>query len=339
PWQLYQTTGNTAIFKQQYDSMKRWCNYIITTAERRRGNRKLPKEVDRYLWNTGFHFGDWLIPSLSKDGYNYVQLLKQIVATRQFTAPIFGWYSVSSFAVIAELLGKAEDAAYYREIADKMKAAISYGLIDEKGNMPVNLMGAYVLPLYFDLVPKEHKKHFGEHLVKMIHDNGGCLDTGFLGTPFLLDALCKAGYRDEAYKLLYQEKCPSWLYEVKMGATTIWESWYSFREDGTPMRMSLNHYAFGCVDTWMFRYIAGMDRLKPGFREILIQPRPDNSLTYAKRSYFCEFGLIETDWHKNGNRFDLTVTVPCNTTALIVLPSGEKYRVGSGTYSYSCEVD
>lgn len=338
PWHLYQTTGNIEIFKQQYDSMKRWCDYIITTARTQRGSRKLPEEIDQYLWNTGFHFGDWLVPSLTKDGYNTLQLLKMINLTKQFTAPVYGWYSVSSFAKAAGLIGKEEDAKQYQRVADKMKHAISYGLVDENGNMPVDLMGAYVLPLYFDLVPEKHKKRFGEHLVKMIHDNGGCLDTGFLGTPFLLDALCKAGYEEEAYKLLYQEKCPSWLYEVKMGATTIWESWYSFKEDGTPLPMSLNHYAFGCVDSWMFRYIAGMDRLEPGFEKILIQPRPDESLTYAKRSYFCEYGLIETDWHKSGKQFCLNVTIPCNTTAVIVLPNGERYETGSGKYSYFCEV-
>lgn len=330
PWAMYEVTGNTAVLRNQYDCMKRWCDYIIPTAKRDRGANELPEEIDQCLWNTGFHFGDWLIPSLTKDGYNMEQLIGAMTATLKFTAPVFGWLSISRMAEISCILGNEQDQKYYGEIADKMKQAIAVGVIDKDGNPPTELMGAYALLLNFDLVPEQFKTSFGDRLVKMIADNDGCLDTGFLGTPFLLDALCKIGHEDEAYKLLYQEKCPSWLHEVTHGATSIWESWYSYKEDGTPLPMSLNHYAFGCVDDWMFRYIGGMDMSKPGFKHIVIHPRPDASLTYAKRSFMSEFGLVESSWEKVDGKFVLNVTIPCNTTATVIMPSGVKHEIGSG---------
>ena len=338
PYSMYQVTGNTVILDEQYDSMKRWCGYIINTAKTQRGSKKIPKEIDQYLWNTGFHFGEWLVPSLTTKGFSSMSELKKgIESTLVYIAPIFGWYSVFTMAKIAGVLGKEEDERYFTEIAGKMKDAIQRGIIDEKGNMPTELMGAYALPIYFDLVPEQHKKLFADKLAKMIGDNGSCLDTGFLGTPFLLDALCKTGRLDLAYSLLYQEKCPSWLYEVKHGATTIWESWYAFKEDGTPMTVSLNHYAFGCVGDWMFRYITGIDKEQVGFKHIVINPRPDSSLTYAKRVFASQYGDIICNWERKDGKFEIEVSIPCNTTATIILPDGDEKKVGSGNYMFSCQ--
>ncbi|MPM99586.1 hypothetical protein SDC9_146778 [bioreactor metagenome] len=168
--------------------------------------------------------------------------------------------------------------------------------------------------------------------------SGGCLDTGFLATPFLLDTFCKIGRIDLAYSLLYQEKCPSWLYEVKHGATSIWESYYTYADDGTPLPTSHNHYAFGCVDDWMFRHICGIDYIEAGFKRILIKPDPDESLSYAKRTYWSEYGKIESEWERQDDLFRLNVRIPCNTTAEIVLPDGQTHEAGSGTYQFECAI-
>ena len=123
-------------------------------------------------------------------------------------------------------------------------------------------MGAYVLAIAFDLVPEKKKSLVAGHLLRKIEENDNCLDTGFLATPYLLDALCKIGRVDRAYQLLLQTKSPSWLYAVEHGATTIWENYVAYREDGSPIKTSLNHYAFGCVDDWMFRYMTGIEVAK-----------------------------------------------------------------------------
>lgn len=338
PWAMYELTGNRTVLEQQYTSMKRWCGYIIHNARHRR-NRKLglPKEVDQYLWNTGFHFGEWLIPSLSEKGYGR-ETWKSLFASRCYTAPIFGYYSVKTMAKIAGILGQEEDCTYYQTIAGHMKEAFCKGILTPDGQMPIRLMGAYVLPLYFDLVPKKWQEQFAQTLVQMIDQNGGCLDTGFLAPPFLLDTLCKIGRQDKAWQLLFQTKAPSWLFAVEHGATSIWESWHAFDSQGNPFSMSLNHYSFGCVDDWIFRKIGGIQPLAPGFSQIRIAITPDIPLTAARRTFESPYGRIVSDWRREGRTFFLHAAIPCNVQAIIELPDGQRFTVGSGTYDFTCTI-
>ena len=336
PWSMYQVTGNLRILTELYDHMKRWCDYIITTAEKHRGKMKLPREIDRYLWNTGHQYGEWLIPSQTVDGSD--KSANKKINSSAYCAPIFGWNSCQILADTAALLGHSADATYYAKIADKMKSAIQKGLIDAEGKMPLDFMGAYVLAIAFDLVPEKKKSLVAGHLLRKIEENDNCLDTGFLATPYLLDALCKIGRVDRAYQLLLQTKSPSWLYAVEHGATTIWENYVAYREDGSPIQTSLNHYAFGCVDDWMFRKIAGIDLLSPGFQKFSIAPEVNPVFSFAKRTYMSEYGRIAAEWEVQGDTFHLKTEVPCNTMAEIQLPNGEKYTVGSGKYEYECKV-
>jgi alpha-L-rhamnosidase len=137
-----------------------------------------------------------------------------------------------------------------------------------------------------------------------------------------------------AYKLLYQEKCPSWLYEVKRGGTTIWESWVGYDENDNPLKISYNHYAFGCVSDWIYRHINGINKTQDSFKHILIKPRPDASLAWAKCSFHSIYGKIVSDWKRKNGTFTLNVIIPCNTTATIVLPNGETHEVGSGFHTF-----
>lgn len=337
PYTMYRVTGNKEILKQQYDSMKSWCDYMIQAAEKR-GDKKLPAEKEKYLWNSGFQYGEWLIPSESKNGLDFKNMKATLAGTAKYTAPIYEYYSLTLMAETADVLGKENDAKIYRKISEHVKDAIMTCLIDTSGriDIPKEHMGAYVLLLHFDLVPEKLRDDFTQRLVQMIHNNGDRLDTGFLATPFLLDVLEQNGHLDLAYALLYQEKAPSWLYEVKNGATTIWESWYSIKEDGTPATLSMNHYAFGCVAKWMFRVIGGIDSENPGFQKIILCPKPDDHLTWAKRTFRSENGWIKCDWEKTESKFSLRAQIPCNTKALIILPDGSRYSVGSGSHEFSC---
>lgn len=339
PYNMYLITGNIQILKQQYSSMKKWCDYIIETAKNEKSKKsRLPDEIEQYLWNTGYHFGEWFIPSLSKNGYS-LETIKALKASLKYTAPIYGIISNRAMAEVAKILENNKDYIYYSGIVKKMETAFEKGVIDENGNMPIELMGAYIMPLYYNLVPEKWKKHFEEKVVSMLEANDYCLDTGFLATPCILDTLCMIGRRDLAYRVLLQEKSPSWLYEVKQGATTIWESWYAFKEDGTPLTMSLNHYSLGAVDDWIFRNITGIDMVKPGFKHILVKPDASSEITWAKRTYKSVYGNIVCDWEKKENVFFMEVEIPCNTTATVILPNGKQFEVGSGTYSYTCELD
>lgn len=319
---MYRMTGNRRILERQYDSMAAWCRYIIDTAEKRRGAPELPEEIDRFLWNTGFHFGEWLIPS-EKKGLSHREACE---GSAFYTAPIFGYLSVCIMAEIAKLLGKAE-AGYYLSIAEKMKAAIQRVLIRD-GALDTKNMGAYVLMIVLDLVPEDCKAVFAEKLVFLLEQHHGCLDTGFLATPFLLDAFTKIGRRDLAVSLLWQTKMPSWLYEVEQGATAIWESWDAIQPDAEPNVTSYDHYAFGCVDAWIFENVAGIRALEPGFRRVEISPEPEGlPLEFCRRSFRCEYGTIRVFW----NQKVLKVSIPCGVTA-VVCWKRQKTEIGSGDY-------
>ncbi len=338
PWQMYQVTGNTAILRQQYDSMKKWCDYVIRAAKTKhvRGT-KLPREKEQYLWNTGYHWGEWLIPSMSKNGYG-LETVKSVFQTRKYIAPAYAYYAIRSMAEAAAAIGQVEDARYYDDMAAKIRSAFMDWITANEGKMPIELMGAYLIPLYFDLVPESYQNHFEKRFVQLIEENDYCLDTGFLATPFFFDTLCKIGRRDLAYKVFYQEKAPSFMAELNQGATTIWESWFTYNEEGEPFHVSLNHYSFGCVDDWMFRTITGINKTMPGFKHIVIAPTPDESLTWAERSFDSTYGTITSKWRKENGQFILNVAIPCNTTATVKMPDGTEHKTGSGEYEFRCAI-
>lgn len=324
PYTMYWMTGNRGILERQYDSMAAWCRYIIDTAEKHRGVPELPDEIDRLLWNTGFHFGEWLIPS-EKKGLSHREACE---GSAFYTTPIFGYLSVRIMAEIAKLLGKTE-AGYYLSTAEKMKDAIQKALIRD-GSLPTENMGAYVLMIALNLVPENCKVTFAEKLVFLLKQHHGCLDTGFLATPFLLDAFTKIGRRDLAVSLLWQTDMPSWLYEVEQGATTIWESWDAILSGTEPNVTSYDHYAFGCVDTWIFENVAGVRALEPGFHRVEISPEPEGlPLEFCRRSFRCEYGTIRIFW----DRATLKVSIPCGVTA-VVCWKGQKTEIGSGDYVF-----
>ncbi len=337
PWTMYRVTGNREILKSSYDMMKKWCDYIIRTAEVC-GRPELPREKERYLWDSGFHYGEWLIPSTSKGGFADQEAIGTAMAlTGRYIAPVFGYVSISTMAETARLLDRGEDAAHYGDVAAKMKDAIQSCLIGPNGEAPAEYMGAYVLLLHYDLVPAAWRTQYEERLLEMIRLNGGCLDTGFLATPYLLETLEKIGRLDAAYDLLFQTKSPSWLYEVEHGATTIWETWNAVAENGMPQHVSMNHYSFGCVAEWMFRVIGGIRADKAGFKHMVIAPKPDPRLSWAERKYESEQGLVSCAWNRGEAGVEIQITVPCNAGATVILPDGTVHEVGSGCYRYVCQ--
>ena len=310
PYEMYVVTGNRLILQRQYGSMARWCDYVIQTAK---GG----------LWDTGFHFGEWLIPSKPVKTHREARDNSAF-----YTAPIFGWLSLQRMGEVAQILNKPE-AAFYQQIAADMKRKIQDTLIVD-GLMQTDNMGAYVLMIALDLVPQVCMQQFGCKLVSLLEENGGCLDTGFLATPYLLDAFHKIGRKDLAVNLLLQTKCPSWLYQVEQGATSIWESWDAIVAGEEPHITSYDHYSFGCVDSWIFENVAGIRPLEPGFRRVLIAPTSDQvPLEWCSRSFESEYGTIAVRWTKE----KLNVTVPCGVTAQVCW-QGNDYTVGSGEYEF-----
>jgi len=208
----------------------------------------------------------------------------------------------------------------------------------------------YIMALKFNLIPDELKQKYINRLAALIKQNGYCLDTGFLSVPFIMDVLCDNGLAGIAYKILFQENCPSWLYEVKNGATTIWESWTAITKKGKRRNMSYNHYSFGCVGDWMCRRIVGINCAEPGYKKIRISPQFDCGLKSAGAEFESVQGIIKSNWEIKDGTVTLKIEIPCNTQAVIELNNagsevksnvpvkadGGKLlaQTGSGVYSF-----
>lgn len=254
-------------------------------------------------------------------------------ATMGIVAPAYYAFSAGTMAKVAEILGKNGDAAYYQSLYEKIRKAFMEEYVHKDGTIDADFQGIYVIALKNNLVTEETRPLMVEHLCDMIEKNNGCLDTGFLSILFLMDVLCENGRRDVAYKLMFQTKCPSWLYEVEQGATTMWESWGAISEDGTVSTYSYNHYAFGCVGDWMYRELGGLKALAPGYKKIRVAPALDCGLSWAKVKEETPYGEACVEWKIEEGRAAVSVQIPANTTAEIVLPGREKEVVGSGKYT------
>ncbi len=318
PWTFYICSGDERLLREQYASMKAWVEYI-----RGQGD-------DEFLWNTGFHFGDWLALD-AKEGSYVGATPKDLIATAFYA------YSSDLVARAAEVLGYERDAAQYRELHRAVAGRFQEEFVTVTGRLVAPTQTAHVLALAFGLVKAEHRPRVAATLAGMIEENGFRLTTGFVGTPYLCDVLSHNGYHDVACKLVRQTEYPSWLYSVKAGATTIWEHWDGIRPDGTfwsEGMNSFNHYAYGSVGDWLYRVLAGLDvdADQPGYRHILIHPHPDEGLDFAQVAYQSAYGQIRSGWRRdaaNGN-FTVEVEVPVNTTATVLLPQARLDDVQEG---------
>ena len=320
PYEMYRVTGNKIILRDNFNAMRRFCDNIIRTANEKRGYMDLPEEYDRWLFNTGFHFGEWLIPSEPVGGFEICK------ASSYYVAPMFAYMSMVKMEEICNLLG--ENGEKYADAAREMKHAIIDGLI-MADKLPKNKMGAHVLAFAFGLVPEMKWEEYSNRLVSLIDKNGVRLDTGFLATPFLLDALETIGRSDLAHALLWQNKMPSWLYEVENGATAIWEAWNADESRYTGRFVSFDHYAFGIVDDWIMRRLCGIDSDSPGYDHMVIAPQRDRNITWLERSFNSIHGEVRVRYEGE----DLTVIIPPNSTAT-VLWNGNKFEIGRGSYQF-----
>ncbi|MGI5935998.1 MAG: family 78 glycoside hydrolase catalytic domain [Oscillospiraceae bacterium] len=324
PWALYNIYGDIRFLRDNYEMMRRWVEYIKTIAENYNPDdigEITPERRERlkYLWNANFHFGDWLAPSVSLNPETgEVDMERSAVLTMHYVPAAFFARSTELLCKAAEILGYREDYEKYKELHEKIKDAFAYEYIDEKGRLKVDMQGFHVLALHFGLVPQEHCQAVARRLVELIEENGDRLDTGFVSVPYLLDVLQDNGYLDKAYTLLYQDECPSWLYEVRKGATTIWESWQGILPNGKVGKDSFNHFAFGCVGDWMYRNLLGIRMCDEGYKKIIISPLPDSGLKWVKGSYHSVYGKISVDF--NLEKQALSVHIPANTAAEVWIP-------------------
>jgi alpha-L-rhamnosidase len=317
PWNVYEFYGDTDILEQQFESMRAWVDYIRAVDE---------ASGDKRLWTEGFHFGDWL----ALDGSEADS--RRGGTPEDFISSAFYCYSARLVASAAAVLGNMEQAAAYDRLSAEIKAAIQAEYFTTTGRLAVPTQTGYVLALYMDLVPNEHRARVENDLIARITKDRTHLRTGFVGTPYLCRVLSNSGANDLAYKLLLNEDYPSWLYAVNLGATTIWERWNSLNPDGsissTDMN-SFNHYAYGSIVEWMYRDMCGLNPSSgengmTSFRHAQIAPKPDKSLQWARAVYRSAAGLYESGWHfDDTEHLTIEIVIPFNASAKIVLPNAQ----------------
>lgn len=320
PWNVYLHYGSRTLLAETYPGMKAWVDY----------ERKLEeKEEGGHLIKSGFHFADWLALDNEQPGpFGATEPL--------YIASAYYYRDAQIIAEAAKTLGYEQDAEEYARLAQEIREAILTKYFDENGLCVCRTQTGAAIAIMFGLTDREEEE--GNVLSRRVIDNRNHLNTGFVGTPILCPALTKTGHHGQAVDLLLNEDCPSWLYSVNLGATTIWERWDSVMPDGhmNPEGMnSLNHYSYGSIEAWMYGYTAGIRGLKPGFRRAVIEPHPDERLGFVECSLDTAAGTYRSNWKYDENgQVSYEVTVPFGCVGEIRLPDGRQITAKAGKYSF-----
>lgn len=314
PWTMYQVYGDKEFLESQYTSMKAWVEYI----------RK--KAGDSFIWKGGSKYGDWLFYHPPVNNHSEADGFTE----HDFISTAFFAYSADLLSKTAGILGNRADEKLYSDLFENIKKVFIREYVTPAGRVGTNSQTSYVLALMFNLLPEEQRAAAAKFLVDDIRGRRNHLSTGFLGTPFLCHVLTQNGYTEVAYDLLLQETYPSWLYPVKMGATTIWERWDGQKTDSTFQDAgmnSFNHYAYGAIGDWMYRVSAGIETQTPGYRNLLIKPHVTQKMDMSKATFESSYGRVVSGWERKDGKLWLTVEIPANTSAEIMLPADSPDKI------------
>lgn len=329
PWELYRQRGDVHVLADNYDTMSRWVDQCEVRARTKRGlhrvlSRQRVGKQERYILDSGFHWGEWLRPGETFPGVlidNYLH--REVVATAYFAR------SSQVLADVSDVLGREDDARRYSELAGHVRQAWQAAFVHADGTIGTDRQDDYVRALAFDLLPVARRQAAVDRLVELIEDAGDHLATGFLSTPLLLPVLTDNGRGDVAFRLLLQESAPSWLGQIAQGATTIWETWEGHDKDGDASA-SHNHYAFGAVASWLTNHLVGIQPTSPGYRTARVQPVVGGGVTRARSSIETPYGVIEAAWHLDGGEVALDVVVPHGVSVEVLQPGRSDGQVFAG---------
>jgi alpha-L-rhamnosidase len=326
PWTLYERYGDSALLARQFDSMRAWVDFVHG------------KAGEQLLWPREFQLGDWLDPDAPPDQPWRAKTDAMLVASAYFAR------SAQIVADAAAVLEHAELAEEYAALARAIRAAFRAEYVAPSGLVSSDSVTAYALAIAFDLYDDPTQRaRAATRIAELAEQSAYRISTGFVGTPLVLPALTAAGDATTAYRLITETACPSWLYTVTMGATTIWERWDSMLPDGSinPGEMtSFNHYALGSVADWLHRTVGGLAPAAPGYRELRIVPQPGRGVTSASSALRTPYGPASCAWRVDGTDVTLDVTVPPNASAFVVRPGhdGEPIRVLAGEHHWEYSV-
>jgi alpha-L-rhamnosidase len=319
PYRYWKRYGDESIIRDFYEVMRKYAVFMIKNTGHKNKKAAAANPYNKYTYEKGIHLGEWLEPEEFRDKV----FGGRVLYTEECTAYLH--YTMRHMAEIADFLGNAEDKALFAEYAEGAKKSYEW-LFLQKG-IATDRQAKLVRPLAMNLADGEKKAALQKRLLRAVENRGFRIGTGFLSTPFILSVLAEAGHLEAAYRMLENEEAPSWLAEVNAGATTVWETW-----DGD---VSLNHYSPGAVCEWLFASVAGIN--VAGENRFIIKPLPGGSLGFARAEYRSIYGAVSTEWQRDDAAYTLTVTIPPNTAAEVLLPNGERYTVTAGTHTYTFE--
>ncbi|WP_432894155.1 family 78 glycoside hydrolase catalytic domain [Kribbella sp. CA-245084] len=323
PWVIYERSGDAGLLARQLASMRAWVDKMADLAG------------SDLLWSGGFQFGDWLDPTAPPENAFAAKADPDVVATAHLAR------SAEVVGKAAELLGHDDLAREYTDLAARVRQAFATEYATDGGRVLSDAATTYALALQWALLPTDtQRQRAGERLADLVRTAGFRISTGFVGTPLMADALADSGHPDLAYRLLLQTGCPSWLYAVTMGATTVWERWDSMLPDGSinPGQMtSFNHYALGAVADWMHRRVAGLAAAEPGYRTIDVRPLFTEQLTKASAKHLTPYGEASVAWTRADGQVTLSVTVPVGSRAKVDVPGQGLVEVEHGTHEWTAD--
>ena len=320
PWNLYEAFGDPTVLSEQYSSMAAHVRRI----------QRFGLSPDG-LWNRTFQLSDWLDPDAPPDRPWLAKADPHVVATACL------YRSATTVADCARLLGLDADAEEFAALAARTRLAFNEQYVDDNGIIRSDAATAYALAIVFGLLDDDRQRRAGDHLVRLVRARDHHIATGFAGTPFICDALTRTGHVEHAYGLLLQRTCPSWLYPVTLGATTVWERWDSMLPDGSinPGEMtSFNHYAFGAIADWLHRTVGGVAPLEPGYRRVLVAPRPGPGITWANTSLDSRHGRVEVRWEIDAGRLTIDVALPDGVTGVLDVDGHDPIELAAGTHHF-----
>lgn len=331
PYRCYKMYQDVEFLRRFYPMMKGYAEFSIRRAAHPHFITWFKNNPYRkYTYASGQHFGEWLEPKGVEPG----NMIVNIILPRPEEATAYFHYQMALMAEVASILGFHADEKRYSEFAEGTKKAYNH-LFVKNQTIDTARQAKLVRPLALGLLDSDIKKNVENRLEKALIENNWKIGTGFLSTPFLLPVLTEADKLDTAFKVLENEECPGWLYEPKHDATTIWETWEGYDQEGHPTA-SHNHYSLGAVCEWLFNTVGGIN-IK-GENEFIIAPNYGGSLTYASAKYRSIFGEVTTHWKLNNGYFVLDIEVPSNCFATVVMPNGDSHKIESGKVSFQISI-
>lgn len=318
PWVCYLRYGDKTVLETSYDMMRRWEAYLNVLCKSAECDNIISEQQHN-------NFGDWLKASYvwnaKTDKFTY------FTDSLRWMMPTYFYINLAkAMKSIAEVLDRKNDADYYEKLHTDLVKAARRNFYDTGKIYKEQDQGAIVLALQSGIIPEDDRNQAICRLLELIEKNNGCMDTGFISTAYILDELVKSGKEKQAYDLLLKEEYPSWLYEVKEGATAVWEAWCGVKPDHTPLPVSFLQYGNAVVGDWIMRRVGGLDASRSGKRRFTISPVLDSRIREVCTQYKSVCGMVIVNTVVKDETVKLVVEIPANATAEIMLKNADDVK-------------